>query len=350
MAAFVFLWDIAKVKPVGIILDGNNISDLVSLARRAEEAQFDSVWATELYRTSFQQLSAVANSTQDIKLGTAVALAFVRSPLITALTSLDVDEISDGRLILGLGTGAKRTNEMWHGIEHGKPVTKIKECIELIRLFSSGVHTGDTISYEGEYYNISTKGYHRAFSPVREDIPIYLAGVGSNMIRASAEVADGYLGHVVCSMGYIKEVVSKNIASGLKISNRSKEDFRTCSILTCAISDDKKKALEAARATIAFYATVRTYEPPFKLHGFIEETQKVRDAFFRRDIKEMIACVTDDMVNTFAVVGTPSECRKRVDEYREYVDLPILSAPHYYLDFEEVKQYQDAILDTFAMG
>ncbi|MEX0998477.1 MAG: LLM class flavin-dependent oxidoreductase, partial [Thermodesulfobacteriota bacterium] len=193
------------MKPVGLILDANSILDLTLLAKKAEDANFDSVWATELYRTTFQQLSAVAHSTHNIKLGTAVALAFVRSPLITSLTALDLDEISKGRLILGLGTGAKRTNEMWHGINHGKPVTRIKECIELIKLISSGVHNGDELSFEGEYYNISTKGYHRAFKPVRESFPIYLAGVGSNMISASAEVADGYLGHVVCSLRYIKE-------------------------------------------------------------------------------------------------------------------------------------------------
>ena len=336
------------MKPVGLILDGHSISDLVSLGMKAEDANFDSVWATELYRTSFQQLSAVATSTKKISLGTAVALAFVRSPLITTLSALDLDEISSGRLILGLGTGAKRTNEMWHGIDHGKPVTKIKECIELIKLFSSEVHKGDPVSYEGEYYNISTKGYHRAFRPVRGEFPIYLAGVGGNMIKASAEVADGYLGHVVCSLRYIKEVVVKNISSGLEQSSRSKDDFKTCSIITCAISEDKKKALDAARATIAFYATVRTYEPPFKLHGFTKEAEMVRDAFFKRDTKKMIECVTDDMVNTFAVVGSPSECRKKIRQYREYIDLPILSAPHYYLDFEEVKQYQEAILDTFS--
>ena len=336
------------MKPVGLILDANSISDLTVLAEKAEDANFDSVWATELYRTTFQQLSAVANSTRNIKLGTAVALAFVRSPLITSLTALDLDEISEGRLILGLGTGAKRTNEMWHGVNHGKPVTRIKECIELIRLISSGIHNGDVLSFEGEYYNISTKGYHRAFKPVRESFPIYLAGVGSNMVSASAEVADGYLGHVVCSLKYIKEVVNKSIRSGLKKSCRTKKDFKISSIITCAISENKQSAFEAARATIAFYATVRTYEPPFKLHGFQEQTERVRDAFFKRDIKTMINSVSDDMVNTFAVVGTPSECRDRIDEYREYLDLPILSAPHYYLDFEEVKQYQNAILDTFG--
>jgi alkanesulfonate monooxygenase SsuD/methylene tetrahydromethanopterin reductase-like flavin-dependent oxidoreductase (luciferase family) len=237
---------------------------------------------------------------------------------------------------------------MWHGISHGKPVTRIKECIELIRLFNSGLHVGNPVSYEGEYYNISTKGYHRAFKPVRDSIPIYLAGVGSNMISAAGEVADGYLGHVVCSLRYIKDVVDKSILKGLKASGRERKSFKSCSIITCAISDNKKDALEAARATIAFYATVKTYEPPFKLHGFQKETERVRDAFIDRDIKRMIKCVSDDMVNTFAVVGTASKCRKRIDGYREYLDLPILSAPHYFLDFEEVKGFQDAILDTFG--
>ena len=336
------------MKPVGLILDAQNISDLVQLAKQAEEAGFESVWATELYRTSFQQLSAIASSTQQIKLGTAVTLAFVRSPMITSLTALDLDEISDGRLILGLGTGAKRTNEMWHGINHGKPVSKIKECIELIRLLSSSVHKGDPISYQGEYYDISTKGYHRAFKPLREKFPIYLAGVGSNMILAAAEVADGYLGHVVCSLRYIKEVVDKSLKKGINNSGRDRDSFKSCSIITCAISDNKKEALEAARATIAFYATVKTYDPPFKLHGFQKETENVRDAFYKRDTKAMIKSVSDDMVNTFAVVGTAAECKSKVEEYREHIDLPILSAPHYFLDFEEVKNYQKAILDTFG--
>jgi len=336
------------LKPIGLILDANSISDLTVLAKKAEDANFDSVWATELYRTSFQQLSAVANSTNNIKLGTAVALAFVRSPMITSLTALDLDEISNGRLILGLGTGAKRTNEMWHGVSHGKPVTRIKECMEIIRLISSSIHQDDVLSYKGEYYDITTKGYHRAFKPVRERIPIYLAGVGSKMIQASAEVADGYLGHVVCSLRYIKEVVDVSIKTGLKNSGRSRKDLKSCSIITCAISENKKQALEAARATIAFYATVKTYEPPFKLHGFQDQTAKVREAFYKRDIKTMIKSVSNDMVNTFAVVGNPDECRKKVNEYRAHIDLPILSAPHYFLDFEEVKEYQDAIIDTFG--
>lgn len=335
------------VKPVGLILDGDRISDIVSVAKEAESAGFHSVWATELYRTSFQQLAAVAAQTHKIKLGTAVALAFVRTPMITALTALDLDEVSRGRLILGLGSGAKRTNELWHGIEHGKPVTRIKECIELIRGFVAGSHHGN-VSYEGEYYKVNTRGYHRAFEPVRDNIPIYLAGVGPGMSEAAGESADGYLGHVVCSLKYLREVVSKSITNGLENRKQDQGSFTRASIMTCAVSNDLARARQAARATIAFYATVKTYEPPFRLHGFLEQTKKIRDAFFERDVTTMIESVTDDMVDTFSIVGSADECIKKVEQYREYIDLPILSAPHYYLDFDEVRDFQKTIIETFG--
>ncbi|MEW6146296.1 MAG: LLM class flavin-dependent oxidoreductase [Thermodesulfobacteriota bacterium] len=336
------------MKPVGIILDAEKISDIALLARSAEEAGFDSVWATELYRTSFQQLAAAAHATSRIRLGTAVALAFVRSPLVTSLTALDLDEISNGRLILGLGTGARRTNELWHGIAHGRPVTRIRECIEAVRLITGGAHIGEPVEYKGEYYNISMKGYRRPFKPVRDKIPIYLAGVGSRMCRAAGETADGYLGHVVCSLRYLKEIVVPSLRDGLAMSGRDTGRFETASIITCAVSGDRKRAMHAARATIAFYATVRTYEAPFRLHGFEKETGMIRDAFFKGDVESMIKCVTDDMVDAFAVVGNAEECRRKIEGYRELIDLPVLSAPHYYMDFDEVGEYQRAIFDAFG--
>lgn len=331
----------------GLILDAGSLNDLTSLASGAEEAGFHSVWATELYRTSFQQLAAVAPHTKTIMLGTAVALAFVRTPLITSLTSLDLDEASGGRLILGLGSGARRTNELWHGIAHGSPVKRISECVEAIRLITSGSHTGRPIEYSGEYYDMSLKGYHRPFEPVRERIPVYLAGIGPVMSRASGLVADGYIGHVVCSQRYLGETVVPAILAGLDASGRARDEFTISSIITCAISSDARRAREAVRRTIAFYATVRTYGPPFRMHGFEAQAAIIRDAFFERDVEAMAAAVTDEMVDTFAVVGTPGECRKRIEQYRRHIDLPILSAPHYYLDFEEVREYQRAILETF---
>ena len=336
------------MKKVGLILDANTINDIARLASEAESAGFDSVWATELYRTSFQQIAAAAHTTKSIRLGTAVAFVFVRSPMTMALTAMDLDEISSGRFLLGLGTGAKRTNEMWHGIPHGKPVTRIKECIEIIRGFVSGSHTGELFEFNGEYYDISTKGYHRAFKPHRTEIPVFLAAVGGKMAQASGYIADGYLGHVVCSFKYLKEVVCPSVEEGIMKSGRKPGSVEKASIITCAISEDRKAAMRAAKATIAFYATVRTYEPPFRLHGFEAQTAKIRDAFFKKDVDAMIENVSDEMAETFAVVGNAAECVAKVDKYREIIDLPILSAPHYYIDFEEVKSYQKVILEVFG--
>jgi probable F420-dependent oxidoreductase len=337
------------MRRVGIILDAENISDIVDLSRNAEAAGFDSVWTTELYRTSFQQLSVAALSTSSIRLGTAVALAFTRSPLITSLSALDLDESSKGRLILGLGSGAKRTNENFHGLAYGKPVARIKECIELIRLITGNTKRRAPIKFKGEYYNVNLSGYHRPFKTYRDSIPIFLAGVGGNMVRAAAEVADGYLGHVVCSLKYLKEIVSKSLKEGFERTGRKGREFQKASIITCAISKKKRDAREAAKKTIAFYATVKTYQPPFLLHGFEVETQKIREAYFSGNIDSMFRSVTDEMLSAFAVVGNTEEVLKKIDAYRQYIDLPILSAPHYFLDFEEVREYQNNIFEAFGV-
>lgn len=337
------------MKEYGLILDAENIKDLVLLAKKAEAANFHSVWTTELYRTSFQQIAAVASATNKIKLGTAVALAFTRSPMITSLTALDIDEVSKGRFILGLGTGAKRTNENFHGIDFpDKPATRVKECIELINSLVNEIHTDNNIDYQGEYYSIRTRGFKRPFAPERDKIPVYLAGIGENMIRTSAEIADGYLGHVVCSLKYIKEVVRPFLDKGFAKRKNVNKNFKICSIITCAISDNTDEARKAAKSTIAFYATVRTYEPPFKLHGFTEQTKKIREAYFNKDIKAMIENVSEEMVDTFAVVGNGDFCRNKINEYSKYIDLPILSVPHYFIDFKDVRQYQQALLNAFG--
>lgn len=345
-ASLLFIIDL--MKRVGFILDARSIEELKDLAVAAERANFHSVWATELYRTPFQQLCAIAPVTSEIKLGTAVALAFVRSPLVTSITSLDLDEISSGRLILGLGSGAKRTNENFHGVFYGdRPVARIRECVGLIREILSGSHTGDDIVFEGQFYSVNTKGYKRAFEPVRESIPVFVAGIGSSMVGAAGEIADGYMGHVVCSLEYIKRVVSPSLEEGLEKRGKN-EDFTKCSIITCAVSHDWERAREAARATIAFYATVKAYDPPFRLHGFSDEVKGIRDAFRRKDVRAMIKGVSDEMVQAFAVVGDEEHCRERVEEYRKYVDLPVLSAPHYFLDFKEVREYQERLIEAFA--
>ena len=324
----------------GLILDAESLSEIKNLSIKAEEANFHSIWSTELYRTSFQQISPVSQVTSKIQMGTAVSLAFTRSPLITALTALDIDELSDGRFILGLGSGAKYTNEKYHGVSYGKPVKRIKECIEIIRHYTSSAHKGLDYEFNGEFYNIKSKGYKRAFKPQRNKIDIYLAGIGKNMIQAAAEVADGYLGHVVCTLPYLKEVVIPAVNKGLDLSEKNHDNFQKCSIITCAVSDNIEKAVNDVKATIGFYATVKTYREPFLMHGFEKEIDEIRKAYFNNNIKGMINSVPDKMVDIFSITGTDNECINKINSYRELIDLPILSVPHYFIDYKDVKNYQ----------
>src|SRR2546426_2580972 len=163
-------------------------AELAGLARRAEDAGFDALWTSEMFHDPFLPLAAAASSTSRITLGTSIALAFVRSPWVTALSALDLDILSRGRFILGLGTGLKRLNERWHGVAYGKPTPHIRECVQVIRLISERAHTGEPIRFSGQYYNVDIQGWKRPAPPVREQLPIYLAAVREGMIRTAAQV------------------------------------------------------------------------------------------------------------------------------------------------------------------
>src|SRR5919108_6119698 len=276
---------------------------IADLARRAEAAGFDALWTQEMVHDPFLPLASAAASTSRIGLGTSIALAFVRSPWVTALSALDLDVLSAGRFILGLGTGLKRLNERWHGVAYGKPTPHIRECVQVIRLIMERAHKGEPIRFSGQYYDVDIQGWQRPFAPVRERVPIYLAGVREGMIRTAAEVADGLLGHPIYSLRWINQVVLPSLARGLRDSARSRDDFQLCLSVCCAIDKDTASARRAAAATIAFYATVNTYEPLFA--SFPREVAAIREALMKGDSSAMVAAVTVEMVDALAVAGPP---------------------------------------------
>ncbi len=321
-------------------------ADVARLARRAEDAGFDALWTSEMFHDPFLPLSAAAASTSRITLGTSIALAFVRSPWVTALSALDLDVLSGGRFVLGLGTGLKRLNERWHGVAYGKPTPHIRECVQVIRLITQRAHTGEPIRFSGQYYDVDIQGWRRPLGPVREKIPIYLAGVREGMIRTAAEVADGLLGHPIYSLRWINEVVLPSLARGLRDSGRQREMFQLCLAVCCAVDEDIAAAQRAAAATIAFYATVNTYEPLFT--PFPREVEEVRRALMTGNTPGMVDAVTDQMVDAFAVVGRPDDVRRGLAPYAELADSICLMPPDQLIEPAETDRYREALLATFA--
>lgn len=328
---------------IGLILDPTSFDNQKYVSEKAERNGFHSLWVTELYRSSFEQLSYLSSITSTINLGSAVTLAFTRSPLVTVISAHDIDEISNGRLILGLGSGAINTNRKWHNFpDFDKPTERMKSFNALFRNIEKSLINREDLIYKDDFYDLTIRSFRRPFQPLRAQIPLYLGGIGPNMTNLSSEIFDGYIGHVVCSKDYLEN----NILPYFK-KNNSKA--KITSIVLCSINNDKQKAVNDAKGTIAFYATVKAYFKPFLDLGYENNIKKIRDAYFNNDKEEMIRNVSDQMVKDFAICGDRDDALSQLEEYKEFLSFPILTAPHYYLDSGTIRGYQDQILETFKV-
>ena len=340
----------AALERVQIAAIGGEIGELEEQALAAEKAGIDCVWAPELFRSSITQATFLAARTGRIGLGTGIAWAFTRSPFILAISALDIDEVSGGRFRLGLGAGVKRLNETWHNAEYGRPAPHLKETIEATRLIMAKASAGEPIRYEGSYHDIDIKGWVRPHPPARESVPIYTAAVREGMARMAGDVADGLIGHPMCSMRWLDEVLVANFERGLERSGRDRSGFDFLPTVACAISDDEEAAYDAARKTICFYSTVRTYMPLWEMHGFGQAAAAVGDSFRAGDFAAMPGHVPDEMVDAFCAAGPLDKVRARVEAVAERGDGIFLTPPTYFLSLEEIGEYQRQIVAAFAPG
>jgi probable F420-dependent oxidoreductase len=331
---------------LGLLLELPSQRENVALAVRAEQAGFDSVWAPEFHNHSGQLvLAAAALETERVELGTGIAWAFGRSPLLTAVSALDLDEMSDGRFVLGLGTGTRRMRTDWLGAPAEKPATRLRETVEAVRAVWDAAEAG-AVRYEGELVRLDVRPYGRA-GQVRPRIPVYLAAVNEGMARMAGSVADGVVGHPMATARYIDEVMRPAIAAGAELAERSPADVAVADWVVVAASADREQAREDAKRQIAFHATVRTYDRILDLHGFTETAARIRELWKSFDLAGMTALVTDEMLDVMAVAGTPDECRAAVESRADSADQLLLGAPVVATDPGRMREYHDAIIDTF---
>jgi probable F420-dependent oxidoreductase len=339
---------VSALDRISIAAIAGTTAELAEEARAAEAAGIDCIWTPELFRSSITQATFLAAETERVGVGTGIAWAFTRSAFILAVSALDIDEISGGRFRLGLGAGVKRLNETWHNVEYGKPAPHLRETIESVREIMAKAHRGEPIRIEGDYQDIDIKGWVRPHLPVRESVPIYTAAVREGMARMAGDVADGLIGHPMCSLRWLDEVVVANFEKGLERSGRSRADLDFIPTVCCAISDDEAAAYDAARKTICFYATVRTYMPLWEMHGFGDAATAVGDAFRQGDFAAMPGHVPDEMVDAYCAAGPVDKVRERVDAVAERADGVFLTPPTYFLSPEELAGYQQRIVESFA--
>ncbi|MBS1884084.1 MAG: LLM class flavin-dependent oxidoreductase [Actinobacteria bacterium] len=341
----------SALERISVAAIGNTVADLEAEALRAEAAGVECVWAPELFRAADTQAAYLAAKTTTIDVATGIVWAFTRSPFIMAITALDIDEMSGGRFRLGMGAGVKRLNETWHNAAYGRPAPHLKEAIEATRLIMRQAGAGEPIRYQGKHYDIDIKGWVRPHPPARETPPpIYTAAVQAGMARTAGDVADGLIGHPIQSLRWIDEVVVPGFEEGLRRSGRERTDFDYLPTVCCVIDDDEEHALDLARRTISFYATVKTYAPVWEMHGFENQANAAGEAFRRGDLAAVPAAISDAMVEAYCAAGPLDKVRDRVEATAERADGLFLTPPTYFIAPEELSEHQNRIIDAFGPG
>jgi probable F420-dependent oxidoreductase len=339
---------VSALDRVSVAAIGTSVADLEAETLRAEAAGVECVWAPELFRSAVTQATYLAARTERIGVGTGIVWAFTRSPFIHAVSALDVDEMSGGRFRLGMGAGVKRLNETWHNASYGRPAPHLREAIEATRLIMRQASAGEPIRYQGDYYDIDIKGWVRPHPAPREAVPIYTAAVQAGMARMAGDVADGLIGHPIQSLRWIDEVVVPAFEEGLRRSGRERSGFDYLPTVCCAIDDDEGRAIEMARRTISFYATVKTYMPLWEMHGFADDAVAAGEAFRRGDLAAVPAAIGDEMVEAYCAAGPLDKVRVRVEATAERADGLFLTPPTYFISPEELSEFQNRIIDAFG--
>jgi probable F420-dependent oxidoreductase len=325
-----------------IVLSLPNVEETVEAACLAEQAGFESVWATEFTdRSATVAMAAMAQATERVTIGSAIAYAFGRTPLVLAAEARDLDQLSGGRLILGLGTGTKRMQRDWHGLDGEHPAPRMEELVPLVRRLLR-LHEGP-VEHEGRFYRVVVRPTAPVAPPLRTDVPIYMAGVNARMIEAVGAVGDGLVGHPLFTQEYTREVVRPALARGAERAGRE-EPPPIAGYVTCAVNEDREQARREAAAIIAFNSTVKTYGAIHRHHGFEPEVDAIRAGWKAGDWEAMTGAVSDRMIDAIALAGTPDEVREQYEQRRAGLFEHALLWPPAFRGLDGAR----AVIDAFA--
>ena len=313
------------------------VAEIVAHGRIAEMLGYDSFWMHEhsFGRDAVSYLQAASESTSRIRIGVACLNPYTRHPLALAMTMQTLQESSNGRAILGLGTGFPMRLDLL-GIRHERPIAALRETIEICR----AVWRGDALTYEGENYSL--KNVKSLAGPVSKQIPIYIAGWKKKMLQLTGKIADGWVAKGGESTVSIRQIVG-DIESAAKSAGRKLEDIEVCAYLLTLVEKSGDEALERARKD-PFVVYMLSVQDDYLYEGTgidPEKKKPIASNYFKGNLAEASKHVTDEMLESFTLVGTSDHICDRVRDFRRSgLNLPILQPMS--LKPEDVKRVLDA--------
>ena len=303
---------------MGYAPPGTSPLELIAVAQEAERLGYDSAWAAEAWGTDVVTvLSWLAATTSTIKVGSAIMQIPARTPANTAMTAATLDLLSDGRFLLGLGTSGPQVVEGWHGQPWGKPLTKTREYIELVR----AALRREALDFRGDQYQVPYAGLDATglgkplklmLRPLRDSIPIYLAALSPKNVRLAFEVADGWL-PIFFSPERARDA----------FEYEARDDFEIAPTVHVVVSDDVEVARDALRPLLALYIGgmgargANFYNALVRRYGYEAEAERIQELYLDGKQREAIAAVPDTLIDEVALVGPAERIRDRLDAWRE---------------------------------
>jgi F420-dependent oxidoreductase-like protein len=302
---------------------GLTIADQLDIARTAESLGYDSIWTAEAYGSDAATVLAwLAAGTTTIKLGSGIFQIPARSAAMTAMTAATIDNLSGGRMMLGLGTSGPQVSEGFHGVRFGKQLQRTREYVAVVRMALAR----ERIEFHGETLELPLpdgpgKALKLTIRPVQSRIPIFLAVLGPKNVALAAEIADGWL-PVFFSPEHTSEFRGP-LEEGAAVSGRSLDDFRICPSVNVMINDDLESARNAMRPILALYVggmgSVKQnfYNRLMASYGFERAAQEVQELYLAGKKTEAMFALPDELIDLVSIVGPRDRVKQKIRAFRD---------------------------------
>src|SRR5881398_927710 len=302
---------------------GLTADEQLKLVREAESLGFDSAWSAEAYGSDAATVLAwIAGQTEKIKIGSSIFQMPGRSPAMTAMTAATLDQLSDGRMLLGIGSSGPQVSEGWHGVRFGKQLQRTREYIEVVRM----ALRRERVDFQGETIVLPLpdgpgKPLKLTIAPVQERIPIFLAVLGPKNVALAGEVADGWL-PVFFSPEHTKELRGP-LEEGAARAGRSLDGFRICPSVNVMINDDLEGARNAMRPIVAHYVggmgsrEQNFYNRLVSSYGFEEAAEKVQGLYLAGQKTEAMFALPDELIDLVCIVGPRDRVKAKLRAFAD---------------------------------
>lgn len=294
------------------IAAADHIEDLLEYGTMADASGYNRVWISETWgRDLVTVLSALAERTTEVGIGTSIMPTFSRSPALVGQTSATLHELSNRRFRLGLGPSGPKVIEQWHGMAYERPLRRTREYLDIARL----VVGGEEVNYGGEFFDLS--GFRLRFDPPETPPAIDVAGMGPTAVEMAGRFADGWHALMPTSTGFIERL--QDLQRGVDMADRDRAEVAARVFAPACVLEDGQRARSLVRLHLAFYigGMGPFYRNSLSRQGYEDEAALISDLWQSGDHDEAAASIDDELLDSIAIAGTPAEARVACDEMRE---------------------------------